>query len=230
MAVVIAQCRAGTLPKNVGQAHRGLHGEPELLREWAKRNRVPLREARRLHYEHKLPYGVVVGRTGPKLEWFETFPGIKGVLLTQAHHGHAIIQQYKLVQSYQRRIWKWQASYSKFARALEHHRLKLRRLYAEHWKLRGEIAKAKAALQRGDTYFASHDLDEIKNRLFGPDIVELEAAQRRKKWRKRGVGKKSVVPGVREKSQTGPRASGLPGDAVHWHGDRGSAPGGSGHL
>lgn len=229
MAVVIDQCGKGQLPKGVGRAKRGPHHEPELLSRWAKRNHVPIDQARELLRRHRLPPGIVAGRTGPKLEWFESWPGIRHVLKVQAEHGHAIIRQYKLVQSYQRRVWHWQDRYKKFEKALERHRQNLRKLYAEHWKLRNQIKKAQTAIERGDTYFTSANLDEIKLRLFGPDVVELEAERQRQQHRRRQPrgkyrGKKSVLPGVRQKGAANSGATPLAGDDLHRDGDGGSPP------
>jgi hypothetical protein len=207
MSVAVERVRAGDAPEGLGRARRGLHGEPELLSAWAKRNCVSRPDARVLYRERKIPGAVRVRNSMPTEEWFESFPGIKHVLKVQADHGHAIIKQYKLVLAYQRRVWRWQESYRKFAATLERQRKTLHKLYGDHWALRNKIKKAETAIARGHSYLSSHDIDEIKQRLFGPDLVAAELAARRKQWSKSRGRKTITLQSLREETQADSRGA-----------------------
>jgi hypothetical protein len=191
---------AGRPPENLGHARLGRHGEPEELREWARRQGVPYAAALRLYRNHKLPTGIVYRRTTPQLEWFQHYPGIKSVLLAQAEHGHAIIAMDRALQTQLARLRHWAEKYRVCIGQLERQRKRLRTLYSKHWTLRMKIKRAEDAYRRGDIPMTLSDMDELKERLFGPDLVMLEMARRRSKGKPHGP--QAALSKLRQASET----------------------------
>jgi len=197
IAVVLALFEDGRAPKRLGMAHRGLFGEPELLRAWCIRNGVPFQDALPVFKRGLLPDGIARTNTAPSAEWFQSTPGIRNVLHAQAEHGHTLIRMIHTIDGQIARLQHWSQSYRSFVRQLEEQRSKLRALYAEHLQLRNTIKRAQDAYRRGDIPLTLADMDDLKQRLFGADLVAMEMAERRKRWRKHR-GKKTAVPQLRQ--------------------------------
>ena len=202
IAVVLDLFEKGVAPKNLGVAHRGLFGEPELLRAWSIRNGVPYQDALPLFKRGLLPEGIARYRTPPSAEWFQSTPGIRNVLHAQAEHGHAIIRMVHTMDAQVARLKGWSEKYRNLIRQLEVQRAEGRKLYARHLHLRNVILRAQDAYRRGDIPITLADMDDLKQRLFGADLVAMEMAERRKRWRKYR-GKKTALREVRETDQAG---------------------------
>ena len=202
IAVVLDLFEKGVAPRNLGAARRGLFGEPELLRAWAARNGVPYKDALPLLQKGLLPEGIRRWPTAPSAEWFQSMPGIKHVLHAQAEHGHTIIRMIHTLDARLVRLKGWSEKYKDFVRQLEAQRAELRKLYAEHLQLRNAIKRAQDAYRRGDIPITLADMDDLKQRLFGADLVAMEMAERRKRWRK-PRGKKTAVREVRQAHEAG---------------------------
>jgi hypothetical protein len=190
-------------PERVGIGRRGLHGEPESLYLWAKRQGMDKATAAAMYRAGRLKgLGVVSGVR----EWFETEHGVTGFMTAQREQGEAILRMMAVFEKHQQRLSRWKTRLDEELANIESQQRALRRLAINYRVLQSRISRYESSRRRGDTYISIHEINELKERLFPPDPFTLRMQQRRAKWRaqRRKNHEVPVVSAVQQTNETAP--------------------------
>jgi hypothetical protein len=209
LQVALAKFRAGKAPPRTGIARFGPAGEPEHLNAWCKRQGITKATGRKLFDEGYLKeLGVVRGLR----EWFETQEGATEVLREHHEHGLSLVSVIKKYEEHADRLQRWKQRINQFLGQMENNYNHARKLQARQRALDAKLKRYLEARRRGDAYVSHHDLDALKKRLFGPDIVSLEKKKRRRNWRnyyrRRKQRALAAMRAVQPESQAAPQEQG----------------------